>query len=34
MEHDELLAAVEAILFASGDPMKASRIAQVLGEET
>ena len=33
MEHDELLAAVEAILFASGDPMKASRIAQVLGEE-
>lgn len=34
MEHDELLAAVEAILFASGEPMKASRIAQVLGEET
>ena len=34
MEHDELMAAVEAILFASGDPMKASRIAQVLGEET
>ena len=34
MEHDELLAAGEAILFASGDPMKASRIAQVLGEET
>ena len=34
MEHDELLAAVEAILFASGEPMKASRIALVLGEET
>ena len=34
MEHDELLAAVEAILFAAGEPMKAGRIAQVLGEET
>ena len=34
MGHDELLAAVEAILFASGEPMKAARIAQVLGEET
>ena len=34
MEHDALLAAVEAILFASGEPMKAARIALVLGEET
>ncbi len=34
MEHEELLSAIEAILFASGDPIAASRIGQVLGEET
>lgn len=33
MEHDELLSAMEAILFAAGDPVPAGRIAQVLGEE-
>ena len=34
MEHEELLSAVEAILFAAGEPIAASRVAQVLGEET
>ena len=34
LEHEELLSAVEAILFAAGDPIAASRVAQVLGEET
>lgn len=33
MELNELSAAVEAILFASGDPVPAARIAQVLGVE-
>lgn len=31
MEYKELSAALEAILFASGDPVPAERIAQVLG---
>ena len=34
MELNELTAALEAILFASGDPVPAARIAQVLGVET
>ena len=34
MEHEELLSAVEAILFAAGEPIAASRVARVLGEET
>ena len=34
MEHHEIESAVEAILFASGEPVPASRIAQVLGVET
>lgn len=34
MEHEELLSAVEAILFAAGEPIAASRVGQVLGEET
>lgn len=33
MEYKELSAAVEAILFASGDPVPAERIAQVLGAD-
>ena len=33
MELTELCAALEAILFASGDPVPAARIAQVLGVE-
>lgn len=34
MDAEELMAAVEAILFASGEPILAWRIAQVLGVET
>ena len=34
MERHEIESAVEGILFASGDPMPAARIAQVLGVET
>ena len=34
MEHEELLSAVEAIIFAAGEPIEASRVALVLGEET
>lgn len=34
MEHHEIEAAVEAILFASGEPVPAARIAQVLDIET
>ena len=34
MEHEELLSVIEAILFAAGDPVPASRIALVTGEET
>ena len=34
MEHDELLSVIEAILFAAGDPVPASRIALVTGEQT
>ena len=34
MEHEELLSVIEAVLFAAGDPVPASRIAQILGEET
>ena len=34
MEHDELLSVIEAILFAAGDPVPASRIALVTGELT
>ena len=34
MELDEITAALEAILFAAGDPVPVSRIAQVLGVET
>ena len=34
MGHDELLAAVEAILFAAGEPIAASRVALVLDVET
>lgn len=34
MEHEELLSVIEAILFAAGDPVPASRIAQIVGEET
>ena len=33
MELNELTAALEAILFASGDPVPAQRIALVLGVE-
>ena len=33
MEYKELSAALEAILFASGDPVPAERIAQVLGAD-
>lgn len=33
MELNELMAALEAILFASGEPVPTARIAQVLGEE-
>ena len=33
MEYQELSAALEAILFASGDPVPAARIAQVLGAD-
>ena len=34
MELKELSVALEAILFASGDPVPAARVAQVLGVET
>lgn len=34
MEHEQLLSVIEAILFASGDPIPAARIAQIVGEET
>ena len=34
MEHEELLSVIEAILFAAGDPVPASRIALVTGEQT
>ena len=34
MDHEELLSAVEAILFAAGEPIEASRVGLVLGEET
>ena len=34
MEHEELLSVIEAILFAAGDPVPASRITLVTGEET
>ena len=34
MEQTEIMAAVEAILFASGEPVLAWRIAQVLGVDT
>ena len=34
MEHEQLLSAVEAILFAAGEPIAASRVALVLDEET
>lgn len=34
MEEERLDAAVEAVLFASGDPVPADRLAEVLGEET
>ena len=34
MEHEELLSAVEAIIFAAGEPIEASRVGLVLGEET
>ena len=34
MEREELLSAVEAIIFAAGEPIEASRIGLVLGEET
>ena len=34
MEPDEISAALEAILFAAGEPVSAARIAQVLGVET
>ena len=34
MELKEIAAALEAILFASGDPVPASRVAQVLGVDT
>ena len=33
MQYDELLSAVEAILFAAGEPITAARVALVLGEE-
>ena len=33
MEINDIAGAIEAILFASGDPMPAARIAQVLGIE-
>ncbi len=33
MEHEQLLSAVEAILFAAGEPIPAERVALVLGEE-
>lgn len=34
MEHEQLLSAVEAIVFAAGEPIAASRVALVLDEET
>ncbi len=34
MENENILPALEAILFASGDPVPAERIAQVLGVDT
>ena len=34
MERNEIAAALEAILFASGDPVPAERVARVLGVET
>ena len=34
MDHEQLLSAVEAIIFAAGEPIEASRIGLVLGEET
>ena len=34
MDTNEIMAALEAILFAAGDPVPAERIAQVLGVET
>lgn len=34
MEQTEIIAALEAILFAAGEPVPAPRIAQVLGAET
>ena len=33
MEHEQLLSAVEGILFAAGEPIPAERVALVLGEE-
>ena len=34
MDNKEIEAKIEAILFAAGEPVRASRIAQVLGVET
>lgn len=34
MSSDELISAIEAILFAAGEPISASRVAQVLGVDT
>lgn len=34
MTSDELISAIEAILFAAGEPIAAARVAQVLGQET
>ena len=34
MNSDELISAIEAILFAAGEPITAARVAQVLGEDT
>lgn len=34
MEFEKIISAVEAILFAAGDPVPAGRIAKVLGVET
>ena len=34
MDHNEIVATLEAILFASGDPVPAERAARVLGVET
>ena len=34
MTSDELISAIEAILFAAGEPISAARVAQVLGQET